>query len=121
MEVREDTTGKFKLRDYAVLAPFPTPSAHKNTKNSENPTQLKENGVQSSLADAAHQQGLNEIVGHFAPGPATPSSCVQTAKREGLRLNSRFSLWLMGFPNAWARLAPKNMGRVRSRSQKAKG
>jgi hypothetical protein len=37
-----------------ALAGYPTASATKNTKNSENPTRLKENGVQSSLADAAH-------------------------------------------------------------------
>ena len=37
----------------STLAGWPTPSATKNTKNSKNPTALKENGVQTCLADAA--------------------------------------------------------------------
>lgn len=36
---------------------WPTPSAHKNTKNSKDPQCMKEGGVQSSLADAAWLTG----------------------------------------------------------------
>jgi len=38
-------------------------------------------------------------------GPTSISECVAMAKREGLRLNPSFSLWLMGFPAGWENYA----------------
>ena len=79
---------------FGIVAPWPTPSATKNTKNSKDPKKLKENGVQTSLADAAW---LTRISGD------TPNS--STAEMESTapsqKLNPNFSLWLMGFPSSW--------------------
>ena len=93
MEVREDTTGKFKLRDYVILTAWHTTQAHDPNPRSEG--QKAKHGTKHGCGD------LNRDAALCVPGPATPSSCVQTAKREGLRLNPRFSLWLMGFPAEW--------------------
>jgi hypothetical protein len=146
------------------LSGYPTASATKNTKNSENPTRLKENGVQSSLADAAHlcldgwpttplssdgdggtrkirpgttcsyklrdwvqmagwatatsrdfKDGacqdanvpVNKLLGRevmSALGPTTGLFRVPTGRRAVLA--PEFSLWLMGFPEAWTDAAP---------------
>lgn len=178
MEVREDTTGKFKLRDYAVLTAWGTPNTFASGGTPEGELERKRKAIEAGssmgmvVSNLDHQvklivlgpakatdeskggpqqtantdlpsyavltawascrttdshgskehgqggQGLHTQANPCAPGPATPSSCVQTAKRDGLRLNPRFSLWLMGFPNAWSDAAQRILAKTRSRSRK---
>ncbi len=46
-----------RLEDSVQLAGWPTPTAHKTTKNSVNPQRMKEGGRQTCIADAAHLAG----------------------------------------------------------------
>ena len=52
-EGREGRNRLDQLPRQAYLAGWPTPNANKHTKNSKDPQKLKENGVQTALADAA--------------------------------------------------------------------
>jgi hypothetical protein len=45
------------LPEDAAIAGWPTPCAHKITKNSKDPQRMKEGGVQTALADATHLAG----------------------------------------------------------------
>ena len=108
------------LGEVAALAGLPTPQANKNTKNSKDPQRMKENGAQTCLADAAHlagwpmpnaedaeSAGMRHSMGvadtlSARTGQDAAQSHAATAKSGAYRLNPRFSLWLMGYPAAWA-------------------
>lgn len=114
-----------QLADTAqALVGWPTPSATKNTKNSEDPKGMKENGVQSSLADAAWLAGwLTPSANEDAagnPGAKTQAMLGSQAKlaisgptpdpisaktASGGVLNPAFSRWLQSFPEAWCQAA----------------
>lgn len=89
MEIRPGTTGKYKLRDFAQLASWPTTTT-RDSKGKDAPNRA---GAPSlcSVAGEAH-------------GTTTESSNAKTANRAVLA--PEFSLWLMGFPEAWAQAAP---------------
>jgi hypothetical protein len=54
-----DKIGSYRmdLKDTVLMSGWPTPCAHKITKNSKDPQKMKEGGVQTALADATHLAG----------------------------------------------------------------
>jgi hypothetical protein len=69
MERERIRDGRSKsLAVYSTLSAVPTPCANKITKNSKDPQRMKEGGVQTALADAAH---LASVPTPMAGSPAT--------------------------------------------------
>ena len=98
MEIRTETSGKYKLRDWVVLAAWPTASS-RDWKDSPGmkETAKNPNGTKrvrlDQLPRVAHQVFLHGITSN--------SSSVGMEKLVGYRLNPYFSAWLMGFPKEW--------------------
>jgi hypothetical protein len=90
---------------------WPTPQANKNTKNSKDPQRMKENGVQTALADAAW------ITDKPAHG-TTPNGSQEPTEKRGA-LNPEFVSWLMGFPPEWDACAPTATPSSRRSRQKS--
>jgi hypothetical protein len=100
MEIREGTAGHYKLRDTAHLAGRPTVTAQ-DAENNAGPSQFSRNSLPLNTAVVAWTSsgpsggpaGM-ENIGEFLPdGWKMP---------ENGKLNPRFSLWLMGYPEEWA-------------------
>lgn len=87
MEIRPGTTGKYKLRDFAQLAAFPT-----TTRDSK-----------SEGKDAPNRTGSPSLPA-LVRGVIADIFYVPTGRR--VVLAPEFSLWLMGFPEAWVKAAP---------------
>lgn len=66
----ETHTGGMDLEGAANLSGWPTPNANKNSKNSKDPKRMKENGVQTALADAAHLSGWPTPRTEHGSGPS---------------------------------------------------
>jgi len=94
---RPQDTGIPLTQQVSGLTPWPTPQANKNTKNSKDPQKMKENGAQSTIADAAWMTKDSGIYGKIPK-----SSTAETESTVPSQLNPRFSLWLMGYPIEWA-------------------
>lgn len=133
MEIRPGTTGKYKLRDYAHLAGWATTRAKDGTNPAGMSTDRQKAG---KAPDSLHQQtklvgwptartvtggpesstrkqelgrtesggGDLQAVALTALGPITGLFLVPTGRRAVLA--PEFSLWLMGFPEAWVGAAP---------------
>ena len=126
MEIRPGTTGKYKLRDYAMVAAYQSPRASDWNKRGELSPDIR-HGLpgQSALipwqtvtvndsknaagpsqwvrktGDRIRSLALNcEVVKVFL-GTAPASSSAPTEAFGGYRLNPYFSAWLMGFPQEW--------------------
>ncbi len=126
MEIRPGTTGKYKLRDYAMVAAYQSPRANdaskrgmiapdlhaglpgqsalipwqtvtvNDSKNAAGPAQWVRR-----TGDRIRSLALNcEVVQVFL-GTAPDSSSAPTEAFGGYRLNPYFSARLMGFPREW--------------------
>ena len=82
------------LAVHAMTAGWPTP----NTESHANKTHKgRRDGGQPNLA----------MIATRVPGPISPGSTVPTDEAgRSLRLNPKFSAWLMGIPKAWDQCAP---------------
>ena len=97
MEIRPESAGKYKLRDEAQIAGWPTITVQ-DSENCAGPSQEGRNTLP-----------LNTLV----------YTNVETEKRDGYRLNPRFSLWLMGYPNEWASCGERAMQSCRKSRQRS--
>jgi len=106
-------TDQAKHSRHPDLAGWPTPSATKNTKNSKNPTALKENGVQTCLADAAW------IAGWASPTATDASRGVKPPRPHdtGVPLTQQVGL-IAGWPTPNRRDYKSNRGKA---AQERKG
>lgn len=135
MEIRPGTTGKYKLRDYAQLAAGATATVT-DARGSRNATSGRSNPDSEHHTGETLNDQIRGIAGWATPqasdpvegartDPSSPQKClgrdiktflipgltfasflVPTGKR--VVLDPEFSLWLMGFPEAWAKLAPNH-------------
>jgi hypothetical protein len=125
MEMREGTSGKYKLRDHA--ANWKTPTANKLTGGTRKdfsealieqtanwptpkardektfgPWELKRNSLDLASACAiwpsSRQAQENSTDGQES---SMPDQTSRPPSRPTKRLNYKFSLWLMGFPEDW--------------------
>ncbi len=103
------------LREVVTLAAWPTPQednannsyGHKGTAFSDLPTTAQTAAWATPRAEDAESAGMRHSRGvadtlSAQAGQDAASSSAATAKPAAYRLNPRFSLWLMGFPDAWA-------------------
>lgn len=123
MEIRPDCAGKYKLRDeaalVAALVAWPTPqednannsAGHKGTTFSDLPTVAGWATPRAEDAESAgmrHSRGVADTLSAQAGQDASRSNA-ETGRPAGFRLNPRFSLWLMGYPDAWASCGERAM------------
>ena len=89
--------GSYKLSTQALLTTWATPNA----------TDSKHAGFRSYAERGGGSKGmrLNDQVVHS--GPMSNGSLAETEKRD--QLNPLFSLWLQGYPEAWASCAEQAM------------
>ena len=124
MEIRPGTTGKYKLRDYAHLAGFNTQRATDGSNGGPNqangalshdvslagwPTANKSDDQQGRMSREAALRNKSTFSSLSrtilsVPGTITELFLVPTGRRAVLA--PEFSLWLMGFPEAWTESAP---------------
>jgi hypothetical protein len=100
MEIREGTAGHYKLRDTAHLAGWPTVTVQ-DAENNAGPSQFSRNSLPLNTA----------VVAWTSSGPSGGPAGMESIDEclpegweipEGGKLNPRFSLWLMGYPEEWA-------------------
>ena len=93
------------------LSTWPAPAANKHTKNSKDPSRMKENGVQTALADAVW------ITDKATDSGLTTSGSPEPTAKPGA-LNPAFPCWLMGYPTEWDDCAPMATPSSRKSRQK---
>lgn len=133
MEIRPGTTGKYKLRDYALIAGWPTANVSdmkgENMKNNHDlkkgylravcfmagyptPSSRDYKDTPGMAVKAINPDGsirnradqLPRLVYQvFLHGITSDSCSAATTKYGGYRLNPYFSAWLMGFPKEWTK------------------
>ena len=101
MEIRPETTGKYKLRDWAMLAGWATPSGEGSAGEISDDLEWRGRKLVNKRTGRVLQTNLGTDVLHLT-GPKADGTPAATANPEGFRLNHRFSLWLLGFPVEWA-------------------
>jgi hypothetical protein len=112
------------LNVQATLAPWPTPqednannsAGHKGSAFSDLPTVAGWATPRAEDAESAgmrHSRGVADTLTAQAGQDAARSSAA-TAISAAYRLNPRFSLWLMGYPDAWASCGERAMQSFRS-------
>lgn len=107
------------LNVQATLAAWPTPqednannsAGHKGTTFSDLPTVAGLATPRAEDAESAgmrHSRGVADTLSAQAGQDASRSNAA-TGRPAGFRLNPRFSLWLMGYPAAWASCGERAM------------
>ncbi len=118
MEIRPGTTGKYKLRDFAHLAGWKTAMANDVIRRGSVEPGDKTLNNQVALAGwptttTRDSKSEGKDVDNRTGSPSLPALAlgviielflVPTGRR--VVLAPEFSLWLMGFPDAWSRTAP---------------